>query len=153
MLPAQACGLFAMLKFAAPHVAFLASAVFGFAVGHGLHAGRRKTTVVQATTVVLVTLVMLLALVAPLRAQDAAKIEIVPMLGHSVAVFSVAFSSDRGRVLSGGDKTVKLWDSATGVLIRTFDIGQSRAAIRERPLWPCQLTHHARLGARPGGTP
>jgi len=30
------------------------------------------------------------------------------MLGHSVAVFLVAFSSDRGRVLSGGDKTVKL---------------------------------------------
>jgi MFS family permease len=33
LLAAQACALFAMLKFAAPHVAFLASAVFGFAVG------------------------------------------------------------------------------------------------------------------------
>jgi hypothetical protein len=41
-------------------------------------------------------LVMLLAHIAPLRAQDATKIEIVPMIGHSVAVFSVAFSSDRG---------------------------------------------------------
>jgi len=33
LLAAQACALFAMLKFAAPHVAVLASAVFGFAVG------------------------------------------------------------------------------------------------------------------------
>jgi hypothetical protein len=39
------------------------------------------------------------------------------------------------------------------MLIRTFDIGQSRAAIRERPRRPCQPTHHARLVARPGGTP
>jgi cyanate permease len=33
LLATQACALFAMLKFASPHVAFLASAVFGFAVG------------------------------------------------------------------------------------------------------------------------
>src|SRR5215472_15059197 len=33
LLAAQACALFAMLKFASPKVAFLASAVFGFAVG------------------------------------------------------------------------------------------------------------------------
>lgn len=33
MLAAQACALFAMLKFASPHVALLASAVFGCAVG------------------------------------------------------------------------------------------------------------------------
>jgi len=33
LLAAQACALFAMLKFASSHVAFLASAVFGFAVG------------------------------------------------------------------------------------------------------------------------
>ena len=31
------------------------------------------------------------------------------MLGYSVAVFSVVFSSDRGRVLS-----VQLWDTSTG---------------------------------------
>ena len=33
LLAAQASALFAMLKFASPHVAYLASAVFGFAVG------------------------------------------------------------------------------------------------------------------------
>jgi MFS family permease len=33
LLAAQACTLFAMLRFATPHVALLASAVFGFAVG------------------------------------------------------------------------------------------------------------------------
>jgi cyanate permease len=33
LLAAQAGSLFAMLKFASPHVAFVASAVFGFAVG------------------------------------------------------------------------------------------------------------------------
>jgi hypothetical protein len=53
---------------------------------------------------------MLVALVVPLRAQDPAKIEIVPMLGHSVAMISVAFSSDIGHALWCGDKTVKLWE-------------------------------------------
>jgi cyanate permease len=33
LLAAQACALLAILRFASPHVAFLASAVFGFAVG------------------------------------------------------------------------------------------------------------------------
>jgi len=45
----------------------------------------------------------------------------VPVLGHSGFVFSVAFSPDGGRVLSGGDTTLKLWDTATGALIRTFE--------------------------------
>ena len=56
------------------------------------------------------------------RAQGKPRIEIVPMLGHSALVTSVAFSPDGARVLSGsGDTTIKLWDAATGALIRTFE--------------------------------
>jgi WD40 repeat protein len=71
--------------------------------------------------VFLVTLATLLMLAAPARTQDTAKIEIVPMLGHSSSIASVAFSPDGTRVLSGGGGEVKLWDAATGALIRTFE--------------------------------
>jgi WD40 repeat protein len=49
----------------------------------------------------LIWLVILLVLIAPVLAQDRTKIEIVPMLGHSRGVLSVAFSPDGRRVLSG----------------------------------------------------
>jgi hypothetical protein len=87
--------------------------------------GEGKRLLFRRRQVLPTRFVMLLALVAPLRAQDAAKIKIVPMLGHFVAVFSVAFSSNRGCVLPGGDKTVKLWDAATGVLIRSARVGRA----------------------------
>jgi WD40 repeat protein len=62
-----------------------------------------------------------LLLLGPAHAQDRAKIEIVPTLGHLASIYSVAFSSDGARVLSGSlDNTMKLWDAATGALIRTF---------------------------------
>jgi WD40 repeat protein len=61
------------------------------------------------------------------RAQDGPKVEVVAQLGHSDGVTSVAFSSDGRAVLSGSrDKTLKLWEAATGRLMRTFE-GNSEA--------------------------
>ncbi|MGO9172414.1 MAG: eIF2A-related protein [Rhodomicrobium sp.] len=54
-------------------------------------------------------------------AQANVPVEVVPQVAHSGVVNSVAFSPDGKRVLSGGqDQTLKLWDAATGMLIRTF---------------------------------
>ena len=56
------------------------------------------------------------------RAQGKPKLEIVPQIGHSGSVLLVAFSPDGALVLSGShDDTLKLWDAATGALLRTFE--------------------------------
>jgi WD40 repeat protein len=58
-------------------------------------------------------------------AQSKFKIEFVSNIEHSDEVYSVAFSPDGARVLSGGrDRTLKLWDAESGRLIRTF-VGHS----------------------------
>jgi WD40 repeat protein len=55
-------------------------------------------------------------------AQDNPKVEVVPQLAHPGRgmVVSVAFAPDGRAVLSGGGTSLKLWDVATGQLVRTF---------------------------------
>jgi WD40 repeat protein len=66
-------------------------------------------------------------LIEPARAQDQPKIETVPFLGHSMWPSSAVFSPDGAHALSGGwDRTLKLWDVATGALIRTFQAQSDR---------------------------
>ena len=48
--------------------------------------------------------------------------ELVPQFGHSAGVRSVAFSPDGARIVSGGfDSAIKLWDAASGKLLRTLE--------------------------------
>ena len=60
-----------------------------------------------------------LAGVCQAAAEDKVPVEIVPQMGHSMSVTSVAFSPDGKTALSGSaDNMVKLWDLATGREIR-----------------------------------
>src|SRR5262245_25080120 len=82
--------------------------------------------------IVLLALATLLIRFEPVSAQDRVPIEIVPVLGHSAPVKSVAFSPDGARVLSGSSD-LKLWDAATGALIRTFEASGSVYSVAFSP--------------------
>jgi WD40 repeat protein len=76
-------------------------------------------------------MVMLLAPLTPHTAASAQvrpkiepKIEIVPIAPHTDLIGSWAFSPDRTLLVAGGsgaEATLKLWDAASGRLIRTFE--------------------------------
>jgi WD40 repeat protein len=82
----------------------------------------RGVRIFRASPVLGLVLLAMLGGVAPACAQNQHKVGVVPNTPHSVRVTSVAFSPDGARVLSGSaDRTIKLWDAATGAMLRTFE--------------------------------
>lgn len=75
-----------------------------------------------AVPVSILVLAMLPALAVAETTEDKANTGTGPAASHAGWVTSVAFSPDGSQVLSGSfDATAKIWDAATGKLIRTFD--------------------------------
>src|ERR1035441_3743473 len=59
------------------------------------------------------------ALLAGTAAQAQEHVRLMPQLGMGL-INSVAYSPDGRYVLTGGDNAARLWDAATGQLLRVF---------------------------------
>src|SRR5262245_61373651 len=60
--------------------------------------------------------------IVPAAAQDRGKTEIVLQTSHTGDVYAVVSSPDGNLILTAStDHTIKLWDAATGTLVRTFE--------------------------------
>ncbi len=80
------------------------------------------------STLVVAALLLESAVAGPAQAQrGVANLDIVPQVGHSGAITAVAFSADESMLATGGTE-IKLWDTATGILLRTFE---PREPVRE----------------------
>ena len=57
-----------------------------------------------------------------LNAQYVSKFKCLKTLkGHKYSIYSVAFSPDGTKIISGsGDKTIKIWDANTGQCLKTL---------------------------------
>ena len=74
-------------------------------------------------TAAALALAMFCLVTAPpaLRAEDIVTEPILTFTGHTGSVYSVAYSPDSTKVLTGSfDHTARLWDAATGAHLRTF---------------------------------
>lgn len=80
------------------------------------------------------TMICVLVSAIPCVAQSPSRPNLVVQLGHSAYLFDAAFSSD-GKYLAtaSDDHTAKLWDTATGVELTTFDHGSQVLGVAFTP--------------------
>ena len=94
------------------------------------------------SALVVAALLLESAVAGPAQAQrGVANLDIVPQVGHSSAITAVAFSADESMLATGGTE-IKLWDTATGILLRTFE---PREPVRDLRFDAGLVIHEARF--------